>query len=142
MRNTFVLFAVVAVAGVFLSNAGSSKGDKPLHTGEISASEFTGIWRGSEKCSGVDAPVSVIEIKEEGPGVFSITGLYSVKGKIAAEVKNNMLHILRQEVNDPNFKNLKIEGTLTLSVREKSLTGFIVVLNNDVRDDCIVRYQR
>ena len=65
-----------------------------------------------------------------------------MQGKIRGVVKGNTLVIPRQAVEDPNFKNMQIEGSLTVGNNYKTLTGVFAVINNDTRDACTVNYHK
>jgi hypothetical protein len=104
-------------------------------------SKFGGKWKGTEMCSQVSAPVALLFVSGTGSQV-SLSGLYSLQGTVKATTKGDTLVIPQQEVKDPNFKNLVIEGKLAYGVNPTSLTGKISVLNNQLKDDCAVKYYK
>jgi hypothetical protein len=103
---------------------------------------FAGTWKGNEQCQAVSAPVAILVITTDGPNQVFITGMYSLQGKIRGVVKGNTITIPRQTVDDPKFKNVAVEGSLTIGSNYKALTGVLAVLNNDTRDACTVNYHR
>jgi hypothetical protein len=105
-------------------------------------SDFIGKWQGNEQCQGVSAPVAIVVITADGPGQVFLTGVYSLQGKIKGVVKGNTITIPQQDVVDPNFKNIIIEGSLTLGKNGTALVGVFAILNNDVRDNCTVNYHK
>jgi hypothetical protein len=107
-----------------------------------SGSDFVGRWQGNEQCQGVSAPVAIVVITADGPGQVLLTGVYSLQGKIKGVVKGNTITIPQQNVVDPNFKNIIIEGSLTLGKNGTALVGVFAILNNDVRDNCTVNYHK
>lgn len=111
-----------------------------LATGK--SADFAGNWEGNEQCQSVSAPVAVVVITTDGPDQVYLTGIYSIQGKIRGIIKGNTIDIPRQEVIDPNFKNMEIEGSLTMGANHKTLTGVFTVLNNNMRDGCTVNYHR
>ena len=66
--------------------------------------------------------------------------MYSLTGKIKGSIKGNQVVIEMQVVQDPNFQNLAISGTLTLSDDRKSLIASFAVQNNNTRDECTATY--
>ena len=106
------------------------------------SADFAGTWKGNEQCQSVSAPVAILVISTDGPNQVYITGVYSMQGKIRGVVKGNTITIPRQEVTDPNFKNMMIEGSLTIGTRHNTLTGVFAVLNNSMRDNCTVNYHK
>ena len=106
------------------------------------SSDFAGNWKGNEQCQGVSAPLAIVVITTDGPSQVFLTGIYSIQGKIKGVVKGNTITIPRQVVNDPNFKNLMIEGSLTIGKNHLTLTGVFSVLNNESPDKCIVNYSK
>jgi hypothetical protein len=108
---------------------------------KTSVPKFTGKWKGSEKCTLASAPVALLLVTANGSDVL-LTGLYSVQGQIKAIIIGDTLIISRQEVRDPNFMNLFVEGKLVLGTNPFSLTGDIVVMNNQQKDVCSVKYYK
>jgi hypothetical protein len=104
--------------------------------------EFIGDWKGKEECQAVSAPVATLVITPDGPDQVFLTGVYSMLGKIRGVVKGNTITIPRQLVIDPNFKNFKIEGSLTITSDYAQLNGVFVVLNNELRDYCTVSFHK
>ena len=86
--------------------------------------------------------MAIIVITTEGASQVLITGLYSIQGKIKGDVKGNTITIPRQVVDDPNFKNMMIEGSLTIGKNHLTLTGVLSVLNNESPDKCMVNYRK
>ena len=101
---------------------------------------FAGKWQGAEQCQGVSAPVAVVVITADGPEQVFLSGLYSIQGKVRGVVKGNTITIPRQAVMDPNFKNVMIEGSLTIGNNNTTLLGVFTILNNELRDNCTVSY--
>ena len=111
-----------------------------LATGK--SEDFAGSWKGNEQCQAVSAPVAILVITTDGPNQVFITGIYSLQGKVRGVIKGNTITIPKQAVEDPNFKNILLEGSLTMGSTHKTLTGVFTVLNNDTRDGCTVNYHR
>ena len=132
----FVLAATKLEAGQGISKNKSAS----LATGK--SADFAGSWQGNEQCQSVSAAVAVVVITTDGPNQVYISGVYSMQGKIRGVIKDNTITIPRQTVVDPNFKNMAIEGSLTLGASGKTLTGVFTVLNNNQRDGCTVNYHR
>ena len=109
---------------------------------EAGSADFAGNWKGNEQCQGASAPLAIIVITTEGASQVLITGLYSIQGKIKGDVKGNTITIPRQVVDDPNFKNMMIEGSLTIGKNHLTLTGVLSVLNNESPDKCMVNYRK
>ena len=123
-----VLMAIFSMAPVSLVKAGSS--------------DFAGTWKGNEQCQSVSAPVAIVVITEDGPDQVFLTGIYSLQGKVRGVVKGNTITIPRQAIIDPNFKNIMLEGSLTIDKNHATLAGVFAILNNDQRDNCTVNYHK
>jgi hypothetical protein len=106
------------------------------------SASFVGKWQGVEQCQVVSAPVAVVFITADGPDQVFLSGLYSIQGKVRGVVKGNTVKIPRQSVIDPNFKNMMIEGSLTLGNNNTTLLGVFAILNNEQRDNCTVSYHK
>jgi len=83
-----------------------------------------------------------VVITEDGPDQVFLTGIYSLQGKVRGVVKGNTITIPRQAIIDPNFKNIMLEGSLTIGKNHATLTGVFAILNNDQRDNCTVNYHK
>ena len=127
MKRCLVL--LVLLVSIFSVNAAGS-------------ADFVGKWRGKEECQAASAAVAIVVITADGPNQVFITGAYSIQGKIRGVVKGNTITIPRQVVDDPNFKNFMIEGSLTIGKIHATLTGLLAILNNESRDNCTVTYQK
>lgn len=103
--------------------------------------KFIGKWKGDEKCSDVSAPVALLYIRENGAEVL-VSGIYSSVGEVRATVKGDTIFIPRQEVIDPNFTNLLVEGKLVFGIKPFNLSGKIEVQNNQKKDECEVKYYK
>ena len=141
MKKALIIIAVLLTTSFVISRAGIAKAAPVLPVIAANA-DFIGKWQGNEQCQGVSAPVAIVVITADGPTQVFITGAYSIQGKIRGVVKGNAIAIPRQTVDDPNFKNFMIEGSLTLAKNHLNLTGVLAVLNNDSRDNCTVNYHR
>ena len=141
MKKALIIVIVLLTASFVISSAGISK-PAPVSPVTAANAEFIGKWEGNEQCQGVSAPVAIVVITADGPAQVFITGAYSIQGKIRGVVKGNAISIPSQSVNDPNFKNFMIQGSLTLAKNHLNLTGVLTVLNNDSRDNCTVNYHR
>jgi hypothetical protein len=119
-----------------------ASGSEKERNGKITTTDFEGHWQGGEKCQNISAPRSGITITAQGNGEVMISGLYSTVGPVIGTVKDNLVTIPKQVVPDPMFKNLKIQGNLTLSKSRKSLEAVYMIFNNDARDDCSANYHR
>lgn len=142
-RVSFLLLALGLMSFCAMVKAGGAHIKAPaylLATGKSTA--FTGSWKGNEQCQSISAPVAIVIITTDGPDQVFLTGIYSLQGKIRGVVKGNTIVIPRQTVNDPNFKNVAIEGSLTMGNADKNLTGVVSILNNDQKDGCTVNYRR
>jgi hypothetical protein len=140
-RYYFLLFSIMLFASAIIAGNGILKNTNPsLATGK--SEDFAGSWKGNEQCQVVSAPVALLTITTDGPTQVFITGMYSFQGKVRGVVKGNTLTIPRQTVEDPKFKNVAIEGSLTIGSNHKTLTGVFAVINNDTRDACTVNYHR
>jgi len=133
-------FLISLSPGLNAGNGNAKMTSAALATGK--SEEFAGTWKGNEQCQSVSAPVAILEITTDGPGQVYISGVYSMTGKIRGIIKGNTITIPRQAVEDPKFKNVQIEGSLTMGDTHKTLTGVFAVLNNDTRDACTVNYHR
>ena len=136
-----ILISVLAIAILFSSAYGSyqTSGKQKAKSGN---SGFAGTWRGTEKCNSASAPVAILVIADSGPSEVTLSGIYSVQGKINATVKGDSITIPLQEVKDPNFTNLMIEGKLIVSGKPQTVRGNIAVLNNQAKDACEVQYTK
>ncbi len=141
-RFNFLLpVCLFAIAFSFAMNARA--GSKAATTSSaIKSSDFAGKWQGNEQCTVVGAPVAIVVITTDGPTQVYLTGIYSIQGKVRGVIKGSTVIIPRQVVEDPNFKNLEIEGSLTLGNSHNTLTGIFAVLNNGSRDGCTVNYRK
>jgi len=106
------------------------------------SANFAGKWQGVEQCQGVSAPVAIVIITTDGPYQVFLTGLYSIQGKVRGVVKGNTINIPRQAVVDLNFKNMMIEGSLTMGNNNTTLLGVFAILNNQAHDNCTVSYHK
>jgi hypothetical protein len=143
MKRQFIFLTLWLTALVVpFSKAGNGimKTGASLVTGR--SEDFAGNWKGNEQCQAVSAPVALLTINTDGPDQVYISGMYSLEGKVRGVIKGNTLTIPRQAVEDPKFKNIAIEGSLTIGSSRKTLTGVVAVLNNDTRDACTVNYHR
>lgn len=110
-------------------------------TGSSATGGFEGSWAGEEKCLNISAPQVRINISVQGDEA-TISGLYSSIGTVQGHISNNVIAIPKQVVQDPMFKNLKIQGNLTLSKNHSTIEGLYMIFNNDARDDCSATYHR
>ncbi len=141
----YSLLVLVCCLVVLTSRLNAGNGTvktKPTALATGKSEDFAGTWKGNEQCQAVSAPVAVLTITTDGPDQVFISGAYSLQGKIRGVIKGNTVTIPRQVVEDPNFKNVQIEGSLTIDSNHKTLTGVFAVLNNDTRDGCTVNYHR
>lgn len=141
MREGYIVMLLFAI--ILSSSNLSAQNAKPRTTKpppKIKSAVFSGIWKGGEKCSEVSAPVAILTIVTNGPSAVTVSGIYSISGKIKGSIKGNQVVIELQEVHDPNFQNMAISGTLTLSVDRKSLIASFTVQNNNTRDECTATY--
>jgi hypothetical protein len=138
LRALAVLIALAFTGGnvhCYCQTIGKAKG-------KTTTARITGTWRGSEKCNSVSAPVALLNIKFKGPELY-LSGIYSLQGTIKANFKDDSIIISKQEVkDDPNFTNIFIEGYLVLAGVPAMLSGKIEVVNNQVKEECFVKYQR
>ena len=141
MRKASCIIATLLLVIVFSASQAGNLKSMP-HPIVAANTEFIGKWEGSEQCQAASAPVAVVVIVADGASQVFITGIYSVQGKIRGVVKSNTITIPRQAVEDPNFKNFMIEGSLTITSNHTSLAGVLTVLNNDTRDNCTVNYHK
>jgi hypothetical protein len=109
---------------------------------KITSATFSGHWKGPEKCQDVSSPLSTVTIITSGPSSVLITGIYSTQGRIKGIVKDDVLTIPLQQVNDPNFTNLALEATITLSDDRQSLIVRFSVQNNNMKDACTAVYKK
>lgn len=130
----FSLAAVILVTASFQQNDGKKKA-------KVNYSKFIGKWKGSEKCSDVSAPVALLFVEANGPEL-KLSGLYSIQGGVRAMVVGDTIVIPKQEVDDPNFMNMQVEGKLGFGINPFSLGGYIKVINNQKNDACEVKYYK
>ncbi len=109
---------------------------------KITPATFLGDWRGEEKCQNIGAPVAAINISKKSETEVLITGIYSTTGEVMATIKGNTLSIPRQEIHDPIFLEMRIEGNLILSKDHQTLSGILLISNHDARDNCGAEYHR
>jgi hypothetical protein len=121
----------------FLLVAGNGKGADPL-----TARDFAGVWNGSEKCSDVSAKVATLEIRVTGNNEVAVSGFYSTLGEVKGYFKDGVITINKQPIPDPIFKNIFIQGTITLSKKGKLLNTVFTIQNNDARDQCSAIYHK
>lgn len=136
------LIPSLALVGMllFVSAYGyQTSGKQKAKTGN---SGFAGAWKGTEKCNSASAPVAILVITDSGPSEVTLSGIYSIQGKVKGNVKGDTISILLQEVKDPNFTNLMIEGKLIVSGKPQIIRGNIAVLNNQAKDACEVQYNK
>jgi hypothetical protein len=133
-------FMLMLVPVIKAGNGNLKTAPGSLATGK--SEDFAGSWKGNEQCQVVSAPVALLVITTDGPDQVFITGMYSFQGKVRGVIKGSTLTIPRQTVEDPKFKNVAIEGSLTIGSNHKTLTGVFAVINNDTRDACTVNYHR
>ena len=86
--------------------------------------------------------MAILTITSSGPEELTLSGIYSIQGKVKAIVKGNLITIPIQEVKDPNFANLMIKGELVFSSDATSVNGKITVANNQTKDECEVQYRK
>ncbi|HLP52276.1 MAG TPA: hypothetical protein VK154_15410 [Chitinophagales bacterium] len=132
--SMFLLAAIITTTASFQQND-SKKKAKPNYT------KFIGKWKGSERCSDVSAPVALLFVDANGPEL-KLSGLYSIQGGVRAMVVGDTIIIPKQEVDDPNFMNMQIEGKLGFGINPFSLGGYIRVINNQKNDACEVKYYK
>jgi hypothetical protein len=104
--------------------------------------KFVGKWKGEEKCADVSAPVALLFVVADSANRVLLSGIYSVQGNVIGIVKGDTIEIPNQEAVDPNFTNLYMEGKLGFGTNPFSLSGNIVVINNQKRDECTVKYYK
>lgn len=140
MKTVIVLF----LAMFFISTSGNAQSNaKTVAKQKVKKVDnpVMGKWKGEEKCKGVSAPTALLFLSSGvSPGV-NVSGIYSIQGNINATIKGDTLVIPRQEVKDPNFMNMVIEGKLAFMSGSK-LSGNIIVINNQVKDECMVTYYK
>ncbi len=139
MKKNLIPVFVLFTAALFSSTYGSCQASEKQKI-KSGNSGFAGTWRGTEKCNSASAPVAILVIADSGPSEVTLSGIYSLQGKINATVKGDSITIPLQEVKDPNFTNLMIEGKLTVSGKKPTVRGNIVILNNQAKDACEVQY--
>ena len=142
----FTCISLISILGIGLvyANPGTpTQGNKTAHkANSVSKSDFEGTWKGSEKCQGIGAPVAIVTISSKNDTAVSIKGIYSTTGEITGELKGGMVVIAKQVIPDPLFKNIKIEGTLSISKNHKTLSAVFNILNNDAKDQCSAIYNK
>lgn len=122
---------------VFIAGAQNSK-----QKTKSSVTKFTGKWRGDEKCADVSAPVALLFIVPDSANRVLLSGIYSIQGNVVGFIQADTVVIPKQEAVDPNFTNLYIEGKLGFGINPFSLSGNIIVFNNQKRDECAVKYYK
>ncbi|MDB5284998.1 MAG: hypothetical protein JWO06_4073 [Bacteroidota bacterium] len=137
--GSFVGFTRSMVLMDSLPSKQASKAPKPT---AISKLDYEGTWKGNERCQGISAAVAFIIISPKNENEVFIKGIYSTEGDITGLWKGGVINIPRQSIPDPLFKNIRIEGTMTLSKNRKTLSAVFNVLNNDARDQCSAVYSK
>jgi hypothetical protein len=143
-RAIFVLIILTTsflTAGAQLTDRTQNPATKRKNS-KITPATFAGAWKGEEKCSNISAPVAKITITVKSATEVIITGMYSTTGEVIGIVKNNTVNIPRQQIPDPIFMQMRIEGNLTLSKDRHTLSGILLISNHDARDNCGVVYTR
>ncbi len=107
-----------------------------------SSLKFIGTWKGDEKCKGVSIPVVMITVSGGSGNTVYLSGIYSITGRIEGTVKGDTVYIPLQEVKDPNFTNIHIEGKLAYISNPAALAGTIKIQNNQQPDECMVKYRK
>jgi hypothetical protein len=138
MKQLF--FTVLLCATILMSYAGNHQ-TASKQKAKGNSSKFAGKWKGSENCTDASAPVALLYITSNGAEIL-LTGIYSLQGQVKAVAKGDTIVIPQQDVIDPNFKNLIIEGKLAYTTNPNSLAGKITVLNNQKKDECAVKYYK
>jgi hypothetical protein len=137
--KAFILMLLLAVSvipiRIYCQQAGAKQKSK------TNVSRFVGKWKGSETCKAASAPVALLFVSQNGSNVL-LTGIYSTQGQINASIKGDTIVIPQQEVKDTNFKNLFIEGKLAYGTNPFSLIGKVTLLNNEQKDECLVKYYK
>lgn len=140
MKKYQVLFLLLSILCSGFSQ--KSQTSTPKKNTKITSATFSGHWKGEEKCESAGAPVAILTIITSGPYTVLVSGLYSTQGRVKGTVKDGILTIRLQQVDDPNFVNLALEATLTLSDDRKSLTARFNVQNNQIKDACTAVYKK
>jgi hypothetical protein len=134
----FILLSVLFLS-VHSQSGPANTSKKPK---KITSASFSGHWRGAEKCASVSTPVDNITIVTSGAFMVLVSGIYSTQGRVKGTIKDGILTIPLQQVNDPNFVNLALEATITLSDDRQSLIVRFSVQNNNLRDECNAVYKK
>ncbi|MES2621089.1 MAG: hypothetical protein V4615_09565 [Bacteroidota bacterium] len=137
-----ILPILVVVITVLLNFAYGIHPSSQQQKAKIGNSGFAGTWRGSEKCNSAGAPIAILIIADSGPSEVTLSGIYSLQGQVKAMAKGDSISIPLQEVKDPNFTNLLIEGKLIVSGNPPTVRGNIAILNNQAKDACEVQYSK
>jgi hypothetical protein len=137
--KAFILILLLAVS--VIPPRISSQQATAKQKSKTNVSRFIGKWKGSETCKAASAPVALLLVSQNGSNVL-LSGIYSTQGQITASIKGDTIVIPQQEVKDPNFKNLFIEGKLALGTNPFSLSGKVTLLNNEQKDECLVKYYK
>ncbi len=132
-----VLLTSILICLFIISSAQSAK-----QKGKSSVTKFTGKWKGDEKCADVSAPVALLFIEPDSANRVLLSGIYSIQGNVIGLIQADSVFIPQQEAVDPNFTNLYIEGKLVFGINPFSLSGNIIVINNQKRDECAVKYYK
>jgi hypothetical protein len=137
--KAFILVLIPLLVASAIPNHCSSQQAPAKQKSKTNVSRFVGKWKGSETCKAASAPVALLFVSQNGSNVL-LTGIYSTQGQINASIKGDTIVIAQQEVKDPNFKNLFIEGKLAFGTNPFSLSGKVTLLNNQQKDECLVKY--
>jgi hypothetical protein len=137
-KHFTTLFCMVAI---LLFDSASLLPAKTKPATSSSASKFAGRWKGSETCADASAPVALLIVTAKGSNLV-LSGIYSIQGQIKAIAKGDTIVIDKQEVTDPNFMNLIIEGKLAYTTNPTSISGKVSILNNQKKDECLVKYYK
>jgi hypothetical protein len=139
MKQVFLL--TLLLVGALLIGAAYIPQTASKQKAKSNVSKFIGKWKGSEKCSDASASVALLSVTANDSNLL-LTGIYSIQGQIKATAKGDTVFIQQQEVSDPNFVNLHIEGKLAFGIDPFSLTGKITIQNNQTPDHCDVKYYK
>jgi hypothetical protein len=139
MKLLSLAFILLLGPALWLTAFGAPAQTKGAQSTKSDVSKFTGKWKGAEKCNDASAPLALVFISGKGSDIF-LTGIYSIQGQVKATAKGDTIFIPKQEVADPNFKNLFVEGKLAFAAKPSSLSGKIAVFNNQKKDECFVKY--
>jgi hypothetical protein len=120
---------------IWAQNASKQKGKNTFN-------KYVGKWKGSEKCADVSAPVALLFVTAGSGNNVQVSGIYSIQGEINGTIAGDTLVIPRQPVKDPNFMNMVIEGKLAFGTNPFNLSGNIIVVNNQKKDECFVKYYK